>query len=196
MNVLASIVLLTNLAYSVAYDTETRCPCWVAYDLEPGEVVKAKRADIPFRADPRVPESDNAADYSGSGYDRGHMAPAADFNFDAAALKETYYYSNIAPQVPALNRGAWLDAENEIRRLAASGTVHVVVWPEYHSDQTNRIGRVRVPIAFNKTAYGWFGLRCWRYNNVEWKSGFLGECETGKEAEPCTSSWLRWLWPW
>lgn len=161
---LAAIVLLTNTAYTVAYDIETRCPAWVAYDLEPGEVVKAKRADIPFAADPRVPESDNAADYAGSGFDRGHMAPAADFNFDRAALVETYYFTNIAPQVPELNRGVWLEAEREVRRLAASGTVHVVVFPLF-GNATNRIGRVGVPVEFVKFAYGWFGVREWRYGN-------------------------------
>ena len=167
MSILAAIVVLTNLAYTSAFDTVARCPAWIAYDLVPGEIVKAERAPIPFRADPRVPESDNAADYAGSGYDRGHLAPAADFNFDRAALDETYYFTNIAPQAPSLNRGAWLDAENEVRRLAASGTVHVVTFPVFSDFLTNRIGRVRVPSGFVKVAYGWFGVRHWSLSNFD-----------------------------
>ena len=184
MNVLAAIVVLTNLAYIAAFDTETRCPAWVAYDLEPCEVVVTNRAAIPFRADPRVKESDNAADYAGSGYDRGHMAPAADFNFDRAALAETYYLTNVAPQVPSLNRGAWLDAENEVRRLAASGTVHVVVFPEFDDrcyPGVRRTGRVAIPTAFVKVAYGWFGVRHWRFQNVEWRSAWNSLTNQNKE---------------
>lgn len=169
IQVLAAIVIVTNAAYTAAFDTVTRCPAWVAYDLEPGEVVVTNRAPFPFRADPRIPESDNAADYAGSGYDRGHMAPAADFNFDRKALEETYYFSNICPQMPTLNRGAWAEVEREIRQLAASGTVHVVTWPEYLDGfcGTNRIGRVRVPAAFRKMAFGWFGVKTWYYINFE-----------------------------
>ena len=184
MSILAAIVVLTNLAYTAAFDTETRCPAWVAYDLEPCEVVVTNRAAIPFRADPRVKESDNAEDYAGSGYDRGHLAPAADFNFDRSALAETYLFTNVAPQVPNLNRGAWLDAETEVRRLAASGTVHVVTFPVYYSGEivpTNMIGRVRVPNAFEKIAYGWFGVRHWRFQNIEWRSGWDSLTNQNKE---------------
>ena len=182
--ILASIVVLTNLAYTAAFDTETRCPAWVAYDLEPHEVVVTNRAAIPFRADPRVKESDNAADYAGSGYDRGHLAPAADFNFDRAALEETYYFTNVAPQVPHLNRGAWLDAENEVRRLAASGTVHIVTFTVFEDacyPGVRRIGQTTVPTAFVKIAYGWFGVRHWNFRNIEWRSGWNSLTNQKKE---------------
>ena len=160
MNVLASIVILTNLAYSAAYDAGTRCPAWVSYDLEPCEVVVTNRVPIPFAPDPRVQDCATDEDYLGSGYDRGHMAPAADFNFDAAALWETYSYANVCPQDPKLNRGEWAQFEREIRNLAESGTVHVVAFPIFFDGlPTNRVGRVAVPHAFEKVAFGWFGVR-------------------------------------
>lgn len=171
IQVLAAIVIVTNAAYTAAFDTVTRCPAWVSYDLEPGEVVVTNRAAIPFRADPRIPESDVAADYAGSGYDRGHMAPAADFNFDRKALEETYYFSNVCPQAPIINRGEWAEIEREVRKLAASGTVHVVVYPEHMPDCiTDRIGRVKVPWAFHKVAWGWFGIKYWIVVNGGLKS--------------------------
>ena len=165
MSVLAAIVILTNAAFTVAFDTETRCPAWVAYDLEPCEVVVTNRAAIPFRADPRVVESDNGADYAGSGFDRGHMAPAADFNFSRVALDETYLFSNICPQWPSLNRGEWAEVERQVRNLARRGSVNVLTYPVY-GPVTNRIGRVRVPDGFCKVVNGWFGVRQWRVSNL------------------------------
>lgn len=164
--ILASIVILTNLAYTAAFDTETRCPLWNYYVLEPGEIVVTNRADNPFRADPRVPESDLAKDYEKSGYDRGHMAPAADFNFDQEALKETYLFTNIAPQMPVINRGEWAVVEREVRALAASGSVHVLTYPLFtHEFPPRYIGRIRVPDCYVKMAFGYFGLRQWMVSN-------------------------------
>lgn len=163
MTLLAAIAVLTNAAFTVAFDDVMLCPAWVEYDLEPGEVVVTNRAAIPFRADPRVAASDVGADYLRSGFDRGHMAPAADFNFDRGALEETYSFTNICPQRPTLNRGRWAEIEAEVRRLAASGTVRVLTFPEFEG--TNRIGRVRVPSAFVKVAWGNFGVKVWRCEN-------------------------------
>lgn len=162
---LASIVIETNAAFVVAFDTDARCPAWVEYDLAPSEIVVTNRAANAFRADPRIPESDNAADYLGSGYDRGHMAPAADFNFDRVALAETYLFSNICPQLPAMNRGEWANIEAEVRALARRDSVRVLTYPEYEPGVTNRIGRVRVPSAFVKVVHGWFGVKSWRVSN-------------------------------
>jgi len=153
---LAAIIVLTNLGYRVAYDTAASRPLWCAYELEPHEVVKAQRAAITFRADTRLGGADKRVSFDG--YDRGHLAPAADFNWSTNALRETYLLSNIVPMHPRVNRGAWARTEDEVRRLAASGTVNVVIWPEYSSGQ--------IPSAFHKVAYGWFGLRHWHFNNL------------------------------
>lgn len=160
----AELLLLTNLAFNVCFDTSVRIPRWVQYDLEPDEVVKMARIPMPFHADPRIPGTDLDAIYRGSGYDRGHMAPAADFNFDFNALYETYAFSNICPQKPELNRGKWADEEAELRRLAAKGTVHVLSIP-VTDGSTNWIGAVKVPTRFYKIAWGWFGVRIGEYEN-------------------------------
>lgn len=162
---IAAVVVLTNLAYTAGFDTDARCPAWVEYDLEPSEIVQADRAPIPFKSDGRVAEaSDNAEDYAGSGYDRGHMAPAADFNFNRQALEETYLYSNVCPQLPAFNRGRWAEIEREAREIAKGGKVRIVTFPEYDERYTNRMGRVRIPDSFVKVAYGDFGCKMWRVN--------------------------------
>lgn len=176
---IAAIVVLTNAAFTVAYDTDARCPSWVEYELTPGEIVVTNRAAIPFRADDRIAESDNAEDYAGSGYDRGHMAPAADFNFNRKALGETYLYSNICPQLPTFNRGRWAEIEREVRALGMRGAVKVLTFPEYDSGRTNRIGRVRIPDSFVKVAYGDFGVRMWRVDFSD-RMGSSGESEKSK----------------
>ena len=167
MNILGSIIVITNLAFTAAYDTNARCPSWVHYELNPEEIVTTNRATIPFRADPRIPESDVDADYRGSGFDRGHMAPAADFNFDRAALNETYLFSNICPQLPTVNRGEWAQIEAEVRILAKSGKVNILTGPMVFPGSTNRIGRVLIPDAFIKVAWGSFSLKVWLVENKE-----------------------------
>jgi len=160
MSAFAAVVIVTNLAYVAAFDTVTRCPAWVEYELAPHEIVTAERAAIPFHADPSVTASDNAADFAGSGFDRGHMAPAADFNFDTNALRQTYSFVNVCPMARNVNRGKWRMAEDRVRQLAASGSVRVVTFPVY-ADGTNRMGRVTVPDAFVKVAWGSFGAALW-----------------------------------
>lgn len=160
----AELLLITNIAFTAAFDTEAKVPAWVSYDLEPHEVVRMPRIPMPFHADPRIPGTDLDADYRNSGYDRGHMAPAADFNFDLNALYETYAFSNVCPQDPKLNRGAWADGEAAIRRLAERGTVHVLSVP-VTDGSTNWTGAVKVPTRFYKIAWGWFGVRIGEYEN-------------------------------
>lgn len=163
VNLLAVIAIVTNIGFTVAFDTERRQPSWVSYSLEPDEVILSRRLPYRFSADPRFPESDVRTDYLHSGYDRGHMAPAADFNWSTNALGETYYFSNICPQVPTLNRGRWREIEEEVREFAKSGTVYVVTAPLGYG--TNECGRLPVPERFAKVAYGWFGFRVYIEEN-------------------------------
>ena len=158
---LASIIVLTNLAFTAAFDTSSRCPSWVYYDITPANIIVTNRFPHGFTTDPRVQESDNALDYGKSGFDRGHMAPAADFNFNQEALSETYRFTNICPQLPTLNRGEWAQIEHEVRNLARKSEVHVLTFPEFNPTHTNYMGRVRIPAGFYKVVWGDFGVRIW-----------------------------------
>jgi len=157
---LSALVIITNIAYTAAFDTQTRCPAWVDYELEPREIVKAGRASFAFRPVASVQYTDNSADYFGGEFDRGHMAPAADFNFDAAALRETYSFANVCPMARTLNRGPWRKVEEAVRRMAASSSVRVVTFPIFLGP-TNRIGRVAVPDGFAKVAISPDGVSVW-----------------------------------
>ncbi len=117
--------------YSLCYRESYEQAEWSAYCLTEEELVKkAKRSDD-FRSDPEISTgSASPADYKKSGYDRGHLSPAADFAFDQKAMSETFYMSNMSPQKGSLNRGIWKDLEAEVRLWAKSfGRVYVVSGP-------------------------------------------------------------------
>ena len=160
----AVLTVLTNVAYTVGFDVDRRQPAWVAYEIGTARLTSGDRPTCPFVADPRLPTSDVAADYVGSGYDRGHMAPAADMKWSPVAAVESFYFSNVCPQVPRFNRGRWREIETAVRRMAESGTVTVVTAPLYDGS-TNVCGRLTVPTRFVKVAYGEAGFAFWVEEN-------------------------------
>jgi endonuclease G len=87
-----------------------------------------------FRADAALPRGERAenADYSGSGYDKGHMAPANDFTRSVEAMKATFILTNAVPQKHGVNGGKWAQLEGAVHDLAAThGTVWVVSGPVF-----------------------------------------------------------------
>lgn len=146
--------VITHKGYTVSYNYDWKIPNWVAYELTDREV----QGEVPrydrFKPDPMVPQSATATtnDYKHSGYDRGHMAPAADMKWDEQAMKESFYLSNICPQNPKLNGGVWKDLEEQVRDLASQkGKIFVVCGPIV-KDTSKTIGenKVVVPQAFYK----------------------------------------------
>ncbi|XP_029642964.1 endonuclease G, mitochondrial-like [Octopus sinensis] len=123
--------------YVLSYDQRTRCPNWVFEHLTP-ESLKEKNADrksCNFEEDPSIHAYFRATDrdFSGSGYDRGHMAAAANNLQSWKNLQETFYYSNVAPQVgEGFNRGIWNKLEKYVRSVARkSKNVYVCTGPLY-----------------------------------------------------------------
>lgn len=103
--------------YTLRYEEEHEQAAWVAYKLR-GEYTRgrASRRELEFRPDKKVKtQSALSSDYSGSGYDRGHLVPAGDFKCCQDLLEETFYVSNISPQVPDFNRGIWENIETRVR---------------------------------------------------------------------------------
>ena len=146
--------VITHKGYTVSYNYDWKIPNWVAYELTDMEV----QGEVPrydrFKPDPMVPQGVTATtnDYKYSGYDRGHMAPAADMKWDEQAMKESFYLSNICPQNPNLNGGVWKDLEEQVRDLALQkGKIFVVCGPIVN-DTSTTIGenKVVVPHAFYK----------------------------------------------
>lgn len=106
-----------------------------------------------FQPDPLIPQHTNLnKDYIGSGTDRGHMAPAADNQCSGSlAMSESFYFSNMAPQYPALNRGDWKTLEAVTRKNAIE-LDSIRVWAG-NIGEAKRIGRVAVPTHCWKVIY-------------------------------------------
>lgn len=158
MRINAQGLMLNNDGYSVYYDTLLNCPRQVHWVIRKADLApRASRKAMAFRSDPRCPRPRvSSSDYIRSGYQRGHMCPAADRTYSQKALKETFLLSNIAPQVPYLNMGAWKNAEETARTWARRyGRVNVGAATIFLPEDTTFIGRHRaaVPHLFLKVIW-------------------------------------------
>ena len=146
--------VLRRTGYTLAFDKKTQTPQWVAWELTREETKgNAERTNY-FEADPDAQGAHvEYHDYSGSGYDRGHMAPAGDMKWSKRAMEESFYMSNMCPQDHNLNTKDWNDLESKCREWARRyGRVYIVCGPIYNGKRKEYIGkhRVRVPDAFFK----------------------------------------------
>ncbi len=114
--------------YTICYRESYEQPEWAAYTLTPEKLEKnASRGDN-FRPDPEIiTGSAELSDYRGSGYDRGHLAPAADMAYSPEAMSDSFYLSNMSPQTGSFNRGIWAQAESYVRNRAADYDITYVV---------------------------------------------------------------------
>jgi len=120
-----------------SYDRRTRNPQWVVEHITPASLATrdGDRKNSTFLEDPSVPEKFRAKlkDYFRSGYDRGHQVPAADCKWSQSAMNETFFLTNMCPQVgEGFNRDYWAHFEDFCRRLTASyPSVRIVTGPLY-----------------------------------------------------------------
>lgn len=149
-----SETVIRHKGFTLSYNSDWLIPNWVAYELTAEEAEGTEPRSTTFTIDPGLAsfQSATAADYTNSGFDRGHMAPAADMSWSAEAMRESFYTTNICPQNPALNRGAWKSLEEEVRRIAQEyGRVFVVCGPIVDDDhKTIGQNHVTVPNYFFK----------------------------------------------
>lgn len=140
--------------YTLSYNADYKTPHWVAWELTKKESKGKESRTDKFLPDPDIRGAKAyTGDYTKSGYDRGHMAPAADMKWSRQAMEESFYMSNICPQNPNLNRGDWNDLEDKSRQWAKKyGAVYITCGPIYDNKKPKRIGnnKVAVPDAFYK----------------------------------------------
>lgn len=145
--------IIRHTGFTLSYNNNLRLANWVGYELTAQETDgDVERSDW-FDIDPNVKGTKvRHADYTHSGFDRGHLAPAADMKWDEQAMVESFYMSNICPQVHALNAGAWNTLENRVRSWAKRDSAVIVVCGPIVDKEPMTIGnnRVAVPTHFYK----------------------------------------------
>ena len=143
-------------AYVTSYNLETLIPEWVAYELTAEEASERReREGIEFKKDPSLKGVTQAMreDYSGSGWTKGHMMPAADAATSSTEMAETFYFTNICPQNEVLNAGDWQFLEKRVRAWAKRyGSIYVVTGPIVGENKYGTIGDrdVVIPDSFYK----------------------------------------------
>lgn len=159
--------LIAHVGYTVSYNPRWLVPNWVAYELTRSETLGTEERADHFKPDPAVKgDPVTTGDYARSGYDRGHMAPAADMKWSEQAMRESFYMTNICPQLHGLNAGDWKDLEELARSWAQQyGSIYIacgpIVEPGYQT--IGNTHKIAVPSAFYKvflryTPGGWTSI--------------------------------------
>ena len=139
--------IIHHKGYTVSYNKDLKIPNWVSYELTRQETKgKEKRSDN-FIADPLVKGAiATNADYARSGYDKGHMAPAADMKWSPEVMKESFYFSNMCPQHPQLNRKGWKNLEEKIRDWAIADSAIIIICGPIINQSSRTIGKNKVAV--------------------------------------------------
>lgn len=162
-------------SFAVLHSGQSKTPIYVAEHLTPGRIRDAQdegRTNL-FYEEARLPRTERATldAYRWSGYDRGHMAPAADMP-NAYAMAQSFSLANMVPQAPENNRGVWAKSVEKATRLYVlrGNEVYVFTGPIY-SDRPRAIGRERVwvPDELFKLVYDPAKRRAWAFivSNVD-----------------------------
>ncbi len=169
-------IVLSNFQgrYTYKYLPEYKIPHWVAYYIVENDLKANTSRSSGFVTDRVLREMGlpvaASSDYTSTGFDRGHMLPSADRLSSEEANKATFIMSNVAPQVPSLNRGVWKSLEEQVRDWAAESDTVFVVCGTILGDGVQRIGKgVGVPKAFFKALkivdHGEEIIKCFIFDN-------------------------------
>ena len=142
-------LLVSNNIFQISYNEKYEQPNWVKYTVR--DIVKnADRDGIEFYTVDSIYTSDDD-DYYSNRWDRGHMAPAGSFNDSYENLYSTFSYINVALQYDDLNRGAWVDLENQVREWSDDfGDINIEIYLEFDSSHIVLDTGAHVPTAFYK----------------------------------------------
>lgn len=138
--------LIQRDEYAMDYNDTRRVANWVSWDLTTEDVGGSGRSS--FATDPGLPASFTivgTGDYSGSGYDRGHMCPSADRTVDAANNKIVFYMTNMVPQTPDNNQGVWANFETYCRTIASQGNELLITCGGSHYSGSTIASGVAIP---------------------------------------------------
>ncbi|PYT00280.1 MAG: DNA/RNA non-specific endonuclease [Acidobacteria bacterium] len=139
--------LMEKSTYCLSYHRDDRRPNWVSWHLDSTWLGSTARQDD-FRADTTLPSGwyrVQGTDYSGSGYDRGHMCPSGDRTKTVADNSSTFLMTNMIPQAPNNNQITWANLESYCRTLASSGNELYIISGGYGTSGYIGSGMVALP---------------------------------------------------
>ncbi len=139
--------------FTLSYNKDNRTPNYVAWELLGTEVSNEVSRTDNFWQDNDIDGCTKHSDYTRSGYDRGHMCPAADQKWSIEAMNDCFVMANMCPQLHDLNAGAWETLEEKERLWAKRDSAVMIVAGPIYTDDDNiyfESSKVRVPGAFFK----------------------------------------------
>ena len=148
--------IIEHTYYTLSYSEDHEQAEWVQYTLKSDYLNSNISRTDNFRTDPLVrTTSAELIDYKGSGYDRGHLAPAADMKYNSSSMSESFFMSNMSPQSASFNRGIWRKIEKQFRDWSYEyGELVIVTGPILNGDYLGSIGpnKVTIPKWYYKVA--------------------------------------------
>lgn len=160
--VVADTKVLCNSFFVSVFNTKTNGVVFSS-ELAQARIVKTERTNN-FRADKRIINSPTPEDYTNTGYDRGHMVPAADAD-DPNEMSDTFLMTNMTPQLPSVNRVAWKNLEDRVRSVPFK---YVLTGAIYDSaPKTIGANKVPVPTILYKIAYFDSNIAVYIVDNVK-----------------------------
>lgn len=133
--------------YTLSYNEKAEQADWVAYELKKEYVANSDFKRPYFIEDPKViTTSADWRNYKKSGYDKGHLCPAGDMQFDKEAFSDTFYTSNISPQNHEFNAGIWNRLEQKVRYWAVRYHDVYVITGGIFKKSTQTIGKEKVVV--------------------------------------------------
>ena len=147
--------LVSHVYYTLSYNEKHEQAEWVHYYLDKNRISGNIERTNNFRVDTKVSTSTaSLADYKGSGYDRGHLAPAGDMKRDKTSMSQSFLLSNISPQNISFNRGGWKKIESLVRAWAENNALYITTAGILENNlKTIGFNKVSVPNRFYKIIY-------------------------------------------
>lgn len=141
--------------YRLCYLYEYRLSLWTSHELTRAQIRGSQKRTDDYRLDPKVLKNGvEGGDYRRSGFDRGHLVPAADMRLNYQAMSESFYMSNMTPQRPGFNRGIWQSLERLSRSLVLSrGDAIVITAPVLERGLNVLKKGIAIPKEFYKILY-------------------------------------------
>ena len=140
--------IVLHTYYTLSYSEDHEQAEWVYYVLNSNQLNSSIERKNNFRPDNKVKTSSaQLYDYKGSGYDRGHLAPATDMKYNTISMSESFFMSNMSPQSPSFNRGIWKKIEKQFRDWSYKyGELVIITGPVLKGENYGSIGHNKVTI--------------------------------------------------